>query len=716
MDYNDYDFDNQEKQKNSIIKTGIKTFWGKLPTAVKLQIIGGIAGAILILVILIIIISTFSQTFLDYSTYIKNGNDIGSAYSEYWFDFCEEGKPNCSEEQIEKDKELIESQKRFYDKLNKLITKENLSETHRYVVLSTIFYDFDITLFSEGNNAFTLDETDEINYSLTDVYKEETDSLKRLIRQFKVYTAYCVYDSVIEEETRQEQFVLRDPNNKIYSINFLNLVTYKLTGTLKKDGFADAQNSCNNNYLNGHIEFNETKDKEVSIENYYDYLISTAYFDEKVHLKSYFSEYAKKNGLDTVNLTTWPEDDLKVVRAEIVENIKEIVKEYEESDNEFITYTKGTSYWWPIGSINTTVENDRTFATGDPQYTGISSNYGLRVHPISGEIHKHSGIDIPGAMNETNIIATLDGVVTQINNSCASSNSNGCGAGYGNYVMIQDTKGNLNIYAHMYQNSLKVSIGDAVKQGEVIGKVGSSGNSTGPHLHYEIRINGQTVDPLDYVNPNSPRPITFTNTDFTVSRFTKEEFTTKLKNYYSREDICQSSKAGCISYKNDVLSGGAETIYDIGLSYNVNPEIFVARTALEGYSPGTNYNYFGFTCYNSGSASDCSRFKSFNDAVDSFYKNVSRYTSLEEMMSKYAYLGDYWYTGKHWSLGGCAYADYIYPDGLPDRVSHACSYPDGYCSKYNTSKCIPTTLEDKNAYTAWQVSKMNDVITNIFGG
>ena len=96
----------------------------------------------------------------------------------------------------------------------------------------------------------------------------------------------------------------------------------------------------------------------------------------------------------------------------------------------------------------------------------------------------------------------------------------------------------------------------------------------------------------------------------------------------------------------------------------------IARSMVEGYSPGTNYNYFGYRCFNTGGIAACSKFTSFESSMDTFFNNISsRYDSVESMMSKYAFLGQYWYTGVHWGWGGCAYAKYIYPDGIPDRVT-----------------------------------------------
>ena len=91
-----------------------------------------------------------------------------------------------------------------------------------------------------------------------------------------------------------------------------------------------------------------------------------------------------------------------------------------------------------------------------------------------------------------NIIATKDGTVI------LSSLESESGTGYGNYIIIDHGGGYSSLYGHCSQ--LLVSRGQTVKRGQIIAKVGSTGWSTGPHLHFEIRYNGSTVDPLDYVS------------------------------------------------------------------------------------------------------------------------------------------------------------------------------------------------------------------------
>lgn len=119
-------------------------------------------------------------------------------------------------------------------------------------------------------------------------------------------------------------------------------------------------------------------------------------------------------------------------------------------------------------------------------YTRISSNYGYRIHPITGTKKLHTGIDY-AAPYGTSILAAEDGVVLTA----------GWNSGYGYCVTINHGGGYVTLYGHC--SSLLVSAGQKVTKGQTIAKVGSTGNSTGNHLHFEVRINGATVNPAGYL-------------------------------------------------------------------------------------------------------------------------------------------------------------------------------------------------------------------------
>lgn len=119
----------------------------------------------------------------------------------------------------------------------------------------------------------------------------------------------------------------------------------------------------------------------------------------------------------------------------------------------------------------------------------LSAPYGKRYHPILHIYHIHTGADMVAPMN-TPVYATADGVV-----DWASSSGNG---GYGKLVKISHSFGFRTYYAHL--NDIKVQRGQFVKKGQLVALTGSSGASTGPHLHYEIRFLGQPIDPMNFVH------------------------------------------------------------------------------------------------------------------------------------------------------------------------------------------------------------------------
>lgn len=239
-------------------------------------------------------------------------------------------------------------------------------------------------------------------------------------------------------------------------------------------------------------------------------VIFTALFCFQLNVDAY--EYINQNNEDLV--------------LDKINQIFDLKNQYEDlvggySKTEYHS-PSSTSYWWPIGSVETTESNGNLYAKGDPAKTIVTSSYGYREDPFNpGVTVFHSGMDIAGGYGpgDLNIVASKDGVVVyptaNVSNNCPSSSSlSSCGGGYGNYVIIQHSDGNFTLYGHLYENSITVKAGDSVEQGQVIGKMGSSGNSTGAHLHFEIR-EGQnayssTVDPSTYVSLEKPRYVATT--------------------------------------------------------------------------------------------------------------------------------------------------------------------------------------------------------------
>lgn len=175
---------------------------------------------------------------------------------------------------------------------------------------------------------------------------------------------------------------------------------------------------------------------------------------------------------------------VKQLQANVAENeaiLKEIQEEEERIQQEILKKTEELAeqmkweasvggYIWPVTTSRR-----------------ITSNYGGRDTGIAGASTNHKGVDIGGVYYNSKVLATKAGVV--ITSKYVSS--------YGNYVVISHGKGNTTLYAHMSSRSVKE--GDTVTQGQVIGVTGSTGISSGPHLHYEIVENGKRVDPKTYL-------------------------------------------------------------------------------------------------------------------------------------------------------------------------------------------------------------------------
>ena len=144
------------------------------------------------------------------------------------------------------------------------------------------------------------------------------------------------------------------------------------------------------------------------------------------------------------------------------------------------------------GDILTGYENMVSLGMFNWMFEGrhrISSHFGWRTHPIHGDRRHHNGLDIAAPRN-TPILAMADGTVVVANGT------DSWGGGWGYHVIIEHVDGYRTIYAHA--NSISVVRGQAVRQGEVIAHVGTTGSSTGYHLHVEVRLNGTPVDPLRY--------------------------------------------------------------------------------------------------------------------------------------------------------------------------------------------------------------------------
>ena len=185
-------------------------------------------------------------------------------------------------------------------------------------------------------------------------------------------------------------------------------------------------------------------------------------------------------------------NDLAAKKTELDEDNKELDElksELEAREDELLAEAEAlTSKIQSMTSPDTEYKGDGAWVWPAPASHYLTSYFGWRMHPVYGTWRYHSGIDI-AAGSGTNVLAAAPGTVIL-------SSYYG---GYGECIIIDHGGGITSLYGHMSTGSRRVSVGQTVSAGQVIGLVGSTGVSTGPHLHFEVRENGQVVEPLNYV-------------------------------------------------------------------------------------------------------------------------------------------------------------------------------------------------------------------------
>lgn len=185
--------------------------------------------------------------------------------------------------------------------------------------------------------------------------------------------------------------------------------------------------------------------------------------------------------------------------AKIIENTKIVRENYiaKLSDKEKDLQLQIDEYNSKYAEVNSEILSlalqgiDTQYIGGElawpvPGYTRISSKYGMRYHPILHVNKLHTGLDISAPMG-ANFVAANDGIVIKA----------GMNTAYGNMVIVDHGGGISTLYAH--GSEILVQVGQTVKRGEAILKVGSTGYSTGPHAHFEVRLNGVVTDPMPYI-------------------------------------------------------------------------------------------------------------------------------------------------------------------------------------------------------------------------
>ena len=169
------------------------------------------------------------------------------------------------------------------------------------------------------------------------------------------------------------------------------------------------------------------------------------------------------------------EEDKRQIQAQLKKIAEEEAKRNKNNtSNNITTKPSSSGYIFPVRGLSKANINNKNY----PSYAG------------------HTGVDVNIGVTGKDVVAVKAGTVVI---STAKINSEGDYFSYGEYVVISHGDGTMTLYGHMLANSRKVKVGDKVSQGQTIGTVGSTGNSSGTHLHFEVRINGKPVNPLPYL-------------------------------------------------------------------------------------------------------------------------------------------------------------------------------------------------------------------------
>ena len=294
------------------------------------------------------------------------------------------------------------------------------------------------------------------------VEKKQYEAMKKRIKYMYEKGDSSYLDILLQSKSMSELLNRAEYISKIYEYDRNMLDQYAAV----KDGIADDKAQLEKEKAELVVLQEQTTSKKNSVE--------TLVNEKSAELKKVNSQIGTK----TAQVEAYEkdikaqEDKIKQIEAEIKRQEEEARKKAEAAGQKYNTVSIGNiKFIWPC-----------------PSSSRITSGFGGRESPTEGASSNHQGIDI-GAPTGSNIVAAADGTVTISTYSYSA----------GNYIMLNHGGGVSTVYMHCSQ--LLVSAGDTVKQGQVIAKVGSTGYSTGPHLHFGVRLNGSYVNPAKYVSP-----------------------------------------------------------------------------------------------------------------------------------------------------------------------------------------------------------------------
>lgn len=363
----------------------------------------------------------------------------------------------------EEKKDIISKKSEVQEKLDNI--KSRLDEKNK--------------LLNESQN-----KVNELSDKINDIEKE-IDSLNNEINELSNNI------EIKEKEIAEKEEILGQRLRGVYKTSIGNEI---LNLVLSADSLGDVVSrlsnvkvlvQTDNDLINQIVEMKEElENQKVNFED------KKSLIEEDKHelenVKSEFSEIVKEYQTQVDELMALEEEkNSQIAKLSNEEKaIQDEINKYQEDNANLEQYFSNTS----TISKTTTTSTASVSSSGfiKPSGGSVTCYYGPRIHPVTGVYSTHTGVDF-GAAYGTPIVAAKAGKVTTVTYNTA----------YGNMVIIDHGDGTSTLYAHA--SSFATRVGETVAQGQTIAYIGSTGYSTGPHLHFEIRINGQHVNPLPYL-------------------------------------------------------------------------------------------------------------------------------------------------------------------------------------------------------------------------
>ena len=331
----------------------------------------------------------------------------------------------------------------------------------------------------KANKSETMKSVEDLIYQISDV-ENEIDDLKSQVKDLQAQIKVTEKSIEQKEEEYNKQKELLDARvialykNGENSYLEIFLSSSSLKDFLSKYYYAEALMNADKEFMqkvtDEKKEIEATKAELEKNKSALDDALSQNSLERlKNEKQTYVAQLTAEEKENQQEIEKFEEDKRKI-QAEL----KRIAEEEAKKNTTNISQKPSASgYIFPVQGLSKSNINNKTY----PSYKG------------------HTGVDVNIGVSGKSVVAVKDGTVV----ISEARISNGKYYSYGEYIVISHGDGTMTLYAHMLANSRKVKVGDKVKQGQVIGTVGSTGNSTGTHLHFEVRVGGSPVNPLPYL-------------------------------------------------------------------------------------------------------------------------------------------------------------------------------------------------------------------------